>query len=194
MELIKLVIGRLQNNCYILNGDGRDAVIVDPSGQYPLIAETLDKRGLSPAHVMLTHGHFDHTGAARKLQAAGARIYLHPADLDKINAWPGKSEPFAPDIYLEDGQILKLAGLEIEVIHTPGHTGGGVCFLVGGTLFSGDTLFRGDVGRTDLPSGDYGQLVKSIRERLFALPSDTRVLPGHEEETTVGEASKTLFL
>ena len=191
MKFITLVTGMLQNNCYILSGDGKNAVIIDPAGNYPKISGTLKDAGLSPAYVLLTHGHFDHIGAVKQLQDGGAQVYLHRSDVDKIGARGfGRVEPFVPDCDLSDGQILKLAGLEITVIHTPGHTSGGICFLTNGLLFSGDTLFHGDVGRTDLPSGNYEQLIRSIKEKLFILPPETKVYPGHAESTTIGEETR----
>jgi glyoxylase-like metal-dependent hydrolase (beta-lactamase superfamily II) len=180
----------MSNNCYILSGDGVSAVVIDPSGQYNKIDAALKEAGLNVAAILLTHGHFDHYGAAKRLRDNyGAPIYVHPADADKIGEGYGlvNAERFTPDRALTDGDVLHLAGLDITVIHTPGHTGGGVCFLTEGRLFSGDTLFHGDVGRTDFPTGNAAELARSIRERLYTLPLETEVLPGHEEATTIGE-------
>ena len=192
MKFITLTIGPLSNNCYILSGDEKNAVIIDPAGNYPKITETLTGAGFSPSYVLLSHGHFDHIGAVKQLQDVGAEVWLHPNDRDKITSFR-RTTPFVPDKNLVDGQILNLAGLEIKVIHTPGHTSGGICFHINNMLFSGDTLFHGNFGRTDLPSGNFEQLKRSVKEKLFTLPPETIVYPGHggsppgEEETTIGE-------
>jgi len=193
MKLITIVIGPLQNNCYILSGDGKNAVIIDAPGNFTKIEEALKEAGLSPAYVLLTHGHFDHVGAAKRLQGAGAKIYLHPDDTDMTGSGLWRVKSFSPDFAMSDGQALNLAGLKITVIHTPGHTSGGVCFLTSGMLFSGDTLFCGGIGRTDLPSGNHAQLKSSIKEKLFTLPPETEVFPGHGEKTSIGNEKGLLF-
>ncbi|GHV01083.1 MBL fold hydrolase [Clostridia bacterium] len=188
-----LNVGKLRNNCYILSGDGANAVIIDPATEAAKIEAALMVARLAPTAVLLTHGHFDHHGAARRLQEAGAEIYLNKSDWVLIKKGMGFVLPkaFTPDHDLTDGQILTLAGLTIRVIATPGHTPGGVCFLFESInrplLFSGDTLFHTDVGRTDFPGGDFATLKKSILEKLYTLPPETLVYPGHEEETTIGE-------
>ena len=198
MKFIRLVIGPLENNCYILSGDGLGAVIIDPTGNFPEITAALDGAGLAPSAVLLTHGHFDHIGAAKRLQDAGAEIYIHAGDIDKIGSGMGfgRVTPFTLDKTFSDGEILQLAGLEIKIIHTPGHTSGGVCFYCSfeNVLFTGDTLFNGDIGRTDLPSGNYTQLIRSIKEKLFILPPCTKVFPGHGGGTTIGDEMKPLRL
>jgi len=189
----KLVLGRLRTNCYILSGDGANAVIIDPATEYAKISGALSAANLMPKYVLLTHGHFDHHGAAKRLQDDGALIYLHKNDWDKIDKGYGFVLPktFIPDRTLNDGEALSLAGLEIKVLATPGHTSGSVCFQMikhfYNALFSGDTLFHADVGRTDLPSGNFAALKKSVLEKLYILPPETIVYPGHDEETTIGE-------
>ena len=211
----------MANNCYILSGDGRTAVVIDPATEYGKIGAALDAVNLTAKYVLLTHGHFDHHGAARALQEMGAEIYLNKNDWYKIKDGLGRrlsekifasghdSKTFTPDHDLTGGEVLDFAGLKIEVVGTPGHTSGGVCFFIGGfifddncrfgdtlrielpenipVLFSGDTLFHTDVGRTDLTDGDFTALKRSVLEKLYTLPPETIVWPGHEEETTIGE-------
>jgi glyoxylase-like metal-dependent hydrolase (beta-lactamase superfamily II) len=188
MKFITLVVGILNNNCYILSGNDADCIVIDPGGDCPAIEGALRTAGLTCRDVLLTHGHFDHWGAARALQEAGAKIHLHEADMDRLNETFGvpRARSFTPDAYLTDGQILRTAGLDIKVIHTPGHTLGGVCFLIGDMLFSGDTLFAGDVGKTSYPWGSFELLARNIREKLYVLPPETKVFPGHEESSTIG--------
>jgi len=189
MKILTLVIGPLRNNCFIISGNGKDAVIIDPAGQYPTIKNKLEESGLTGRlSVLLTHAHFDHIGAVSRFQSDGAEVYLHSDDEDKIAVQPFgmKIASFTPDKILEDGQILNLANLNIKIIHTPGHTSGSVCFLINDMLFSGDTLFLNSVGRWDFPSGNFMQLEKSIRERIYTMAAETKVFPGHGEKTTVG--------
>lgn len=173
-------VGFLGANCYIVSGGGGLAAVIDPGADYGGLKSLLDVNGLKAEAVLLTHGHSDHLGAAKKFQDAGVKIYMHGADAGMIR-------DFGADAYVSDGEVLDIAGMSITVIHTPGHTKGGVCYYTCGTLFSGDTLFHGDIGRTDLPGGDPGQIEASIRDKLYTLPDDTKVFPGHEEETTIGE-------
>lgn len=175
--------GFLGANCYMLAGAGNSAAVIDPGADYEKLKEALEGNGFKAEAVLLTHGHFDHCGAAKKFQDAGARICMHKADAEMIR-------DFKADVYVSDGDVLNVAGLSIKVMHTPGHSLGGVCYYTDGTLFSGDTLFHGDVGRTDLKGGDFGQIKKSIQEKLYTLPDDTKVYPGHEEETTTGEEKR----
>jgi len=194
-----LSLGFMDNRCYILSGNGKDAVVIDAPKGAERIKEETEKDGLTVKYVLLTHGHFDHVGAAKKLQDAGAKIYLHKSDTDKTFD-ARLNEPFEPDFDLSDKEELGLAGLKIKVIQTAGHTSGGVCFLAREAkeergeekllLFSGDTLFCGDIGRTDLPSGNFKELEKNIKERLYTLSDDTVVYPGHGEETTIGNEKR----
>lgn len=213
MRVFTLNVGPLQACCYIVASDeGADAAVVDPGGDAELILEQLRYRALAPRYILLTHGHIDHIEAAAPLKRAfpQAEVCIHEADAPMLRdpaaalaSWIGiPLEPCEPGRLLADGDALPLGGTAIEVIHTPGHTPGGVSLLVPpaagsdggdepGMVFSGDTLFAGGIGRTDFPGGRYQQLIESIRTRLFALPDPTVVYPGHGEPTTIGEERRT---
>ncbi len=207
MRVFTLNVGPLQACCHIVAlDDGAEAAVIDPGGDADLILEQLRLRKVAPSLILLTHGHIDHIEALAAVKRAfpKAQVCIHEGDapmlLDPAAAlasWIGlELEPCAPDRLLADGDTLALGPHTIEVIHAPGHTRGGVCFLIRqkhkpAILFTGDTLFAGGIGRTDFPGGGYMQLLDSIRERLFALPDDTCVYPGHGEPTTIGEERRT---
>ena len=207
MRIFALSVGPLQACCYIVAPDGAaDAAVIDPGGDAELIAEQLRYRKLAPRYIALTHGHIDHIEAVAALKRAfpEAEVCIHEADAPMLrDAGAALAsligiplEPCEPDRLLADGDTVSLGPETIEVIHTPGHTPGGISLLVrcgGGpaVVFSGDTLFAGGIGRTDFPGGRYQQLIESIRTSLFALPDDTRVYPGHGEPTTIGEERRT---
>lgn len=194
MNVETLPVGELQANCYVLFQPERDdAVVIDPGAEEPAIRLALGKRRL--AAILLTHGHYDHIGAVAALREGGVPVYIHASDARALTnpayslsqMFGGKASQGEADVLVEDGQRLSLSGIDFSVLHTPGHTKGSCCFLTeGGALFSGDTLFRFGYGRTDLPGGDEGELLASLR-RLFALDASTRVYPGHGNATTLGE-------
>jgi glyoxylase-like metal-dependent hydrolase (beta-lactamase superfamily II) len=190
-------------NCYVVSaGDGGPGVIVDAPPDPGAIAEVVRRTGAVPQALLLTHGHLDHVGGAGGVVAAfGVTAHLHPADewlgadlegQARMLLGIGPSGEFAgAERYepLADGAVLDLAGLRFRVIHTPGHTPGHCCFWLEdeGVLFSGDHLFAGSIGRTDLPGGDYATLMRSMAERVVPLPAATDVLPGHGPATTLAQ-------
>ena len=181
-----LPLGDYQTNCYIVRReDSRKALILDPGYEPESILSFLAEHQLTPEAILLTHGHFDHVGAVRELEAeTGCRVYLNAKDLampPMMTAGP----LFYTDTYAE-GDQLTLAGIPVTVLETPGHTPGSVCLLCQDALFSGDTLFAGSCGRTDLPGGSAPQIRRSLA-RLAALPGDYRVFPGHGPATTLSE-------
>lgn len=186
--------------------EGGLAVVVDAPPDADGVLEMLARRNLTPAALLITHGHVDHMGAAGRLTASGTAAYIHPDDdfltarpEDQLRALFGAvpdEGDYAPPAHcqpLKDGLVLDLAGMRFEVLHTPGHTPGHCCFLLPaeGVLFSGDQLFRGSIGRTDLPGGDLPTLLDSMTERVLPLDDDTRVLPGHGPPTTIGWERRT---
>jgi len=177
-------VGELQANCYILSPQGRDAVIIDPGDEAEKILEVVQKNKLSVRYIIGTHSHYDHISALSEVaKATGASCYIHPED-----ALPDFAS--LPQVESANDQILNLAGLEIKIIHTPGHTRGSVSILVGEHLFTGDLLFKGSVGRTDLPGGSFDLLIKSLQEKVLPLPDRTQILPGHGPATTLAEEKK----
>lgn len=197
MILKVLVLGMVQTNCYIIgNGDTGEALVIDPADKAEIIEQDLKANDLVCKGILLTHGHFDHILAVPELTAyTKAPLYAHKAEKVLLSDAGLNSSSsirrgceLEPDIWLKDQDILKLAGFSIKVIHTPGHTIGGVCYYFPGQgiLFSGDTLFREDIGRSDLPTGDGRQLVESILNKLMLLEDQVKVYPGHGEPTTIG--------
>ena len=189
MQVFKIYPQGFAANSYFLTQDEKTAVVIDPA--QPRIADEAKRRGLTVTHVLLTHGHFDHIGGCAALQAAGAKVGClakeAPLALGKNNMadyFGGHVPPFSVDFTFGDGDILSLDGMQFLVIATPGHTAGGACFCVGDHLFTGDTLFAGDIGRSDLPTGSGAQLTESVK-KLYALQGDFTVCSGHGEDTTL---------
>jgi len=192
-----LGLGPLDNNSYLLVHEGtRETAVVDVGFDAEAVIREIRRLKLTVSLLLNTHAHYDHVAGMRVVQQAfGGDYWLHPADrplLDHLSdqgaafGFP-PAEPPERANDLAHGQTIALAGESIEVIHTPGHSPGGVCFRLGDDLLSGDTLFAGSVGRTDLPGGSFEALERSIRERLFVLGDRVRVHPGHGPETTLGE-------
>jgi hydroxyacylglutathione hydrolase len=195
-------VGPLQENCWVVHADGGDrALVVDPGDEAPRLIAALDDLGLTAEAILLTHTHFDHVGAVAPLaRHTGAPVYcpeLEVAVLKDINSYTfpgyGPYEPYDPNETIAGGERLELAGLELDVIFTPGHSPGHVSFSIADheLLLSGDVLFQGSVGRTDLPGGDHATLLASIATLLNTLPDETRVLPGHMGATTLGRERAT---
>jgi hydroxyacylglutathione hydrolase len=191
-----LIVSDLQINCYLLGCRAtREAAVIDPGGDSQLIIAKVAERQAIVKMILLTHGHFDHIGALDKIRKEyNCPVLIHSADANaltnpmiNLSALTGNSlATDEAEQLLEDGDRIPLGNLSLEVLHTPGHTRGGICIKYDGLLFSGDTLFNSGIGRTDLPGGNMAQLEQSIREKLFALPDDTLVLPGHGESTGIG--------
>jgi len=199
MILETFPVGLLACNCTILGDEQtREAIVIDPGDETARIHQRLTELGLKLKQIVVTHAHIDHVGGALKLKKlTGAPILLNEDDLpllkmmDAQAAWIGMHTPEVapPDGGLTDGQIVGLEHYPAQILHTPGHTQGSVClhFAPLQLLVAGDTLFAGSIGRTDLPGGNFDQIMESIRSRLLALPDETRVLPGHGPGTTIGE-------
>jgi hydroxyacylglutathione hydrolase len=190
-------VGPLQENCWIVHGDGSEtALVIDPGDEAQRLIAALDELGLTVEAILLTHTHFDHVGAVAPLaRHTGAPVYcpeLEVAVLQDINSYTfpgyGPYESYDPEQTVAGGEQLTLAGLELDVIFTPGHSPGHVSFSVPDhqMLLSGDVLFQSSIGRTDLPGGDHETLMRSIAALLTTLPDETRVLPGHMGATTLG--------
>ena len=189
LKVHAMALGDYQTNCYIIHDEtSKTCCVIDPGYDADFILNKLDTLGLRLEAVLLTHGHFDHVGAVRELAAeTGCQVYIHPEDLSMppmMTAGP----LYYTKTYAE-GALLKLAGLEISVLHTPGHTPGSVCLLVENAIFSGDTLFQGSCGRTDLPGGNWATIVASLK-RLAALEGNFWVFPGHGGSTTLRDEKK----
>jgi glyoxylase-like metal-dependent hydrolase (beta-lactamase superfamily II) len=173
MEIKRIIVGGLDNNCYVLMS-GSKGIIIDPGDEAKKIQEAVN--GLQIEIILATHRHFDHITALKQVkELTKAEAAIHP--LDWVDGFDQK---------LADGQIIKFGAEQLRVIHTPGHTPGGCCFLVGDKLFSGDTLFPNGPGNTMFPGGNEADILRSIREKLMVLPDATRVYPGHGPETTIG--------
>lgn len=186
----------MENNIYLLVDDSSgEAVAVDCSIGGDAALKYAEENGIHIALIVNTHGHLDHTyNNALFKERTGAPLAIHSADLPFIERLPEMALSWGlspvrspqPDLLLEDGQELQVGGMSLQVIHTPGHTPGGICLYSPGVLISGDTLFKGSIGRTDLPGGSFAELIASIRGRLLVLPDDTIVYPGHGPPTTIG--------
>ena len=203
----RFILGPIGTNVYSLHRDGcRDAVVIDPAADGERIFEVLTSRGLRVSAILLTHAHFDHIGGVAKLKSlSGAKVYLSELETtlskDPQANLSADYLTVSPDVSVRDGDVFTEADITFRVISTPGHTEGSCCYYIdengsGGTgdgkpmLFCGDTLFLESCGRTDMPTGSQSALVRSIREKLFVLPDETRVYPGHMDDTTIGHEKK----
>ena len=211
IKIGRMVMGVCQTNCYFLYREGeQDAIVVDPADKGANIYSALQKNGFRVAGILLTHGHFDHIWGLDALRDA-ANAVAETEGLDSVKVYAGENErellksaelnvsaaagracSTYADVYVEDGQEITIAGMTCKVIATPGHTAGGVCYYFeeAGFLVAGDTLFAESVGRTDFPTGSMSTLVRSVKEKLFVLPDETKVYPGHGESTTIGHEKK----
>lgn len=196
MELMRIPAGIYAANCYIVYSENtKDGIVVDPGGDADHILETIEKNKLNINHIILTHGHGDHIGGVTELKnALNVSVMIHEEDAEMLrNGEINLSTTMAmgsveiePDKLLKDGDIIKFGDLEAEVIHTPGHTKGGICLKIEDILITGDTLFAGSIGRTDLSGGNYETIISSIKEKLMVLSDNIEVFPGHGGPSTIG--------
>lgn len=197
MQIARLVVGPLQVNCYIVSDEKtREAIIIDPGDDAEDILELVSSKGLKVRYLVNTHAHFDHVGANKKLKdATGAELLIHQEDDKLLGNTSGQARMFgmtAPsspkaDRYVKHGEVIRIGSLSLTVLHTPGHSAGGISLAGDGVVFTGDALFAGSIGRTDLPGGDLMTLITSIRTNLLTLPDETVVLSGHGPQSTIGE-------
>ncbi|MDR2634636.1 MAG: MBL fold metallo-hydrolase [Clostridiales bacterium] len=220
MQYKTLTVGNLNSNCYLVKDESGMGFIVDPGGEPSMIEDEARAFGLTPLAVLLTHGHFDHTNAAYIFQERGVPVYIHKDDEDKLHSyrslslWAGiEQNKITADVTLSGKETLRFGALTVKVIHTPGHSAGGLCFKIDsdggdrtvpaasrgdndvvcsekGLLFTGDTMFKIDYGRYDFYDGDFKTLKNSIINKLFSLKGDYIVLPGHGEASTLEEERK----
>jgi len=195
MILKKLIVGPFGSNCYIVGSESsKEGMIIDPGDEAEVILRNVKDLGLEIRSIVLTHGHIDHIGALKEVkEATGAEVAIHTDEADSLQSQPLSTllgisypTPLPPDRLLQDGDSIDIGDLHFLVLHTPGHSPGGICLLGEGVVFSGDTLFNYGIGRTDLPGGSHSQLMNSIHTRLMTLPDNTVVYPGHGPETTSG--------
>jgi hydroxyacylglutathione hydrolase len=198
-----LPVGMLGCNCSVIGDEvSREAVVIDPGDDVSRIIEILDKHGLAVKMIVITHAHIDHIGGAQKLREhTGAPVYMHTADkmlsdrLDMQAAWLGmETPPQDPGIdqAAHEGDVIRAGSIEAHVLHTPGHTPGSISLYLPleSKLIAGDTLFEGSIGRTDLPGGNMSQITQSIRGKLYTLPEETIVFPGHGGTTSIGREKR----
>ncbi|MEM7113151.1 MAG: MBL fold metallo-hydrolase [Chloroflexota bacterium] len=199
IKILQLPLGPLQTNCYVLACEAtKKAAVIDPSDSGQLIADTVAKNGWDVSHILLTHSHFDHVGGLAALkEATGAPIYIHP-DAVQMLALAATSaarwqipmdQPPEADQMVQEGDIIEVGQQKLEVLFTPGHAPGHVCFYLRehDVLFDGDVLFQQSIGRTDLPGGDFNLLMESISNKVMVLPDNTHVLSGHGPATSIGQ-------
>jgi len=201
MIIEMLVTGVFQENCYLVGcEDSKEAMVVDPGDDPADVLKAIERLDLKANLIVITHEHMDHIGAITPVrEATKAQLAMHPLAYERSaeqirvsQAWLGRELPSVaePDIYLEDGQELRVGNLRFRALHCPGHTPGHMVYFGEGVLFSGDVLFNLSIGRFDLPGGDGRQLLKSIQEKVLTLPEETIVYPGHGPQTTIGDEKK----
>ncbi len=202
LEIKEIVVGPLEVNCYIVyDTENREAIVVDPGDEPDRILDLITSSNLKVRHIICTHTHFDHVGTIPELkEKTAAQIVIHEKEAEIYEAardmaafWGYDVDPLPPpDIFVSEGDEIKTGNLVFRIIHTPGHSPGGICLYGSGIAITGDTLFAGSVGRTDLPGGDINLLKESFK-RLMSLPENTAVLPGHGPRSTIGREKRENF-
>ena len=200
MIIKKLEVGPIMANCFILGCEStKEAVVIDPGDDADRILMELAKSELNVKYLINTHGHFDHVGANKRMkEVTGAQLAIHPDDEPMLNELSHSASMFGlsadnsppADILLKDGDEITFGEITLKVIHTPGHSKGGICLYTEGHLFAGDTLFAGSIGRTDLPGGDYDTLISNIKQKLLVFDDKTIVYTGHGPETNIGNEKR----
>lgn len=201
IKIGRMAIGSYQTNCYfVYREDSKKAVVIDPADNGAQIYSALERNGFTVEAILLTHGHFDHIWGSKELrEVSGAKIYALEEEKvlcedvkNNLSAMVGRAYTVVPDTYVREGDVLTFDNMDFKVIATPGHTIGSCCYFVekAGILISGDTLFQESTGRTDFPTGSMSSIVRSIREKLFILPDETKVYPGHGDSTTIAYEKK----
>jgi hydroxyacylglutathione hydrolase len=201
MILKTLPVGPIMANCYIIGcKNTREAAVIDPGDEADKILMSLAEEKLKVKYILNTHGHFDHVGANRRLkEVTGAPIVIHPEDAPMLGMISQAAASFGmasensppPDLMINDGDEISFGDITLKVIHTPGHSLGGVSFYTDGIVFVGDTLFAGSIGRTDFPGGDYNTLISSVKNKLFVLGDNVKAYTGHGPVTTIGQEKRT---
>lgn len=193
-------VGAMDSNCYIVGCEKtREAAVIDPGAEGKRILKKLEAYGLTVKYIILTHGHVDHIGALAEVrEATGAPVLIHAGDAEmltsaqkNLSAFVGQQLILKPaDRLLQEGDVIDVGEEKMEVIHTPGHTRGGICLKCGTNLITGDTLFAGSIGRSDFPGGNHNQLIASIKSRLLGFPPEMKVFPGHGPESNIGDEKR----
>jgi len=201
MIIKKLAVGPLMANCFILGCEKtREAAVIDPGDETDRILWSLAELELTVKYIINTHGHFDHVGGNKEMkEATGADILINSLDAPMLSQLSAAAASFGlatdnsppPDQAIEDGDTISFGTITLKVIHTPGHSPGGIALYSAGNLFVGDTLFAGSIGRSDLPGGDFKTLISSIKNKLFVLGDDVKVFTGHGAETSIGQEKLT---
>jgi len=191
MKIKRILVGSLATNCYIVYTDKKDAFIIDPGDEADVIEKFIKINDLKVKFIINTHSHIDHIKADAEL---GYPVYIHKTDAESLE-YPEKNSsayvlgdftPCKPARLLDDNEIVDFDEVKLQILYTPGHSIGGICIKVGNIVFTGDTLFKDGIGRTDLPDGSYEQIMSSIRDKLLCLDDEMTIYPGHGEESTIG--------
>lgn len=190
-----MTVGSYYSNCYIVGSESsKEAAVIDPGADFNKIDNKINELGVIPKIIILTHAHGDHIGAVEELvEKYGVKVYIHEEDAQSLKdsnknfskVLFGKNISINPDVILKDGDEIELGDLKFEIIHTPGHTKGGICIKVGNIMMTGDTLFNNSIGRTDFPGGSFEEIIDSIQEKIFKYDEDIIIYPGHNSPSTI---------